>query len=136
MHHATIKRIITYRRVAANDQTSVGNSLDAQGETLARYAASLGLPIALDFVEVASGAGGKKARRVEQERLLEALRHGDLVAVATVDRLGRGLDVVKRRVGRILSTEARFVSVAEGEFDRSHAGAFTFSLLTLPAQKG
>jgi DNA invertase Pin-like site-specific DNA recombinase len=136
MHHATIQRIVTYRRVAASDQRTVGNSLDAQGETLARYAASLGLPIALDFVEVASGAGGKKAYRVEQERLLEALRRGDLVAVATLDRLGRDLDLVKRQVGRILSKEARFFSVAEGEFDRSHAGAFTLSLLTFPAQKG
>jgi DNA invertase Pin-like site-specific DNA recombinase len=136
MHHATINRILTYRRVAASDQTSVGNSLDAQRETLARYAASLHLPIVLEFVEVASGAGSQRALRVEQERLLDVIVPGDLLAVTTLDRLARNCDVVRRQVVRILNKGGRFACVAEGEFDHSPAGQLKLSILTFLALEG
>jgi DNA invertase Pin-like site-specific DNA recombinase len=56
--------------------------------------------------------------------------------VTTLDRLGRDLDVIRYQIARILRKKARFISVAEGEIDRSHAGAFTLSLLHFPAQNG
>ena len=136
MQHATIKRILTYRRVATQNQRTGVMSLDAQKEALALYAASLGAPIVLDFAVIGSGSGGKWASRIEQERLLEALGSGDLVVVTRLDRFDRDLDMLRRHVDRILTAGARFVSLAEGEFDRSPDGQLKLSLLTFGTRNG
>jgi DNA invertase Pin-like site-specific DNA recombinase len=136
MQNAAIQRVFMYRRVGTSDQRAAGSSLDVQSEALVRFAASIYAPVVLDFVEVTSGAGGTKARRVEQERMLDAVRPGDIVAVTRLDRISRDLASANRNVDRILDKGARFISINEGEFDRSPAGRLKLSILTLLARKG
>jgi putative DNA-invertase from lambdoid prophage Rac len=136
MKNAKIQRCFTYRRVGTSDQPAGGSALDVQSEALVRFAASINAPLVLDFVEVASGAGGTRARRMEQERMLDAVGPGDVVAVTRLDRISRDLAWASRNVDRILDKGARFMSLAEGEFDRSPAGRLNLSILTFFARKG
>ncbi|MEP7124824.1 MAG: recombinase family protein [Byssovorax sp.] len=122
MTTTTIPRLLTYRRVATRDQQTSDTSLDAQKEALTQLAARLGIPIVIDFVEIASGAARGGAQRVAQARLLDAIQPGDVVAVSTLDRLARDSTLALRNVGRILNKGARFISLAEGEFCSSPDG--------------
>jgi DNA invertase Pin-like site-specific DNA recombinase len=134
MKNATNKRCFIYTRVATTEQRPDGTSLDAQRESLTRWAAAAGVPVVACFEEVAGGAAG--ARRIEQERLLDAVRPGDVVAVSRLDRLTRDPRTAVRTVRRILRTGARCVSVAEGEFDGSPAAELKLSILASAAGKG
>ena len=136
MTNATIQRCFMYRRVDTSDQRAAGSSLDVQSEVLVRFAASISAPLVLDFFEVAGGAGGTTGHRVEQERMLDAVGPGDIVAVTRLDRISRDLAVASRNVDRILDKGARFISLDEGEFDRSPAGRLKLSILTCFARKG
>jgi DNA invertase Pin-like site-specific DNA recombinase len=134
MHFGTIKRFLGYRRVSTGEQSTAGTSLDGQKEELAHLAASLRAPIVLDFVEVESGGAEKEERRVEVARLLEAVKPGDVVAVSKFDRFTRDLEFAIRKVREILNKGARFVSIAEGEFDRSPEGELKLSIWASIAQ--
>jgi DNA invertase Pin-like site-specific DNA recombinase len=134
MKNPTIKRCVIYTRVATSEQRPDGTSLDAQRESLTRWAAAAGVPVVACVEEVASGAAG--ARRVELERLLGAVCPGDVVAVSQLDRLTRDPRAATRTVRRILRVGARCVSVAEGEFDGSPAAEHRLSMLASVAGKG
>lgn len=134
MHTGTIKRFLGYRRVSTGEQGTAGTSLDGQKEELAHLAASLHAPIVLDFVEVESGAAEKEERRVEVARLLEAVKPGDVVAVAKFDRFTRDLEFAIRKVREVLNKGARFISIAEGEFDRTPEGELKLSIWASIAQ--
>ena len=134
MHIGTIKRFLGYRRVSTGEQSTSGTSLDGQKEELAHLAASLRAPVVLDFVEVESGGAEKEERRVEVARLLEAVKPGDVVAVSKFDRFTRDLEFAIRKVREILNKGARFVSIAEGEFDRSPEGELKLSIWASIAQ--
>ena len=136
MKNTKIQRCLTYRRVGTSDQPAAGSSLDVQSEALVRFAASIDARLVLDFVEVVSGAGGTRGHRVEQERMLDAVGPGDIVAVTRLDRISRDLASASRNVARILDKGARFMSIDEGEFDRSPAGRLKLSILTCFARKG
>lgn len=136
MKNAKIQRCLMYRRVGTSDQPAAGSSLDVQSEALVRFAASIDARLVLDFVEVVSGVGGTRGHRVEQERMLDAVGPGDIVAVTRLDRISRDLASVSRNVARILDKGARFMSIDEGEFDRSPAGRLKLSILTCFARKG
>ena len=136
MKNTKIQRCLTYRRVGTSDQPAAGSSLDVQSEALVRFAASIDAPLVLDFVAVVSGAGGTRGHRVEQERMLDAVGPGDIVAVTRLDRISRDLASASRNVDRILDKGTRFISIDEGEFDRSPAGRLNLSILTLLARKG
>ena len=136
MKNAKTQRCFMYRRVGTSEQQAAGSALDVQLEALVRFAASINAPLVLDFVEVASGSGGTSARRVEQERMLDAIGPGDIVAVTSLDRISRDLALASRKVDRILDKGARSISIEEGEFDRSPAGRLNLSILTLLARKG
>jgi DNA invertase Pin-like site-specific DNA recombinase len=136
MKNAKIQRCFMYRRVGTSDQPAAGSSLDVQSEALVRFAASINAPVVVDFVEVASGAGGTRGHRMEQERMLDAVGPGDIVAVTRLDRISRDLASASRNVARILDKGARFMSIDEGEFDRSPAGRLKLSILTCFARKG
>jgi len=136
MKNATIQRCFMYRRVCTSDQRGAGSPLDVQSEALVRFAASINAPVMLDFFEVASGAGATRRRPLEQERMLDAVGPGDVVAVTRLDRISRDLAVASRRVDQILNKGARFMSIDEGEFDRSTAGRLKLSILTCFARKG
>jgi DNA invertase Pin-like site-specific DNA recombinase len=130
----TVKRFLGYRRVSTGEQGTAGTSLDGQKEELTQLAVRLGAPVVLDFVEVESGAAEKEERRVEVARLLDAVRPGDVVAVAKFDRFTRDLEFAIRKVREILNKGARFISIAEGEFDRSAEGELKLSIWASIAQ--
>jgi DNA invertase Pin-like site-specific DNA recombinase len=134
MHGATIERFLGYRRVSTGEQGTPGTSLDGQKEELAHLATNLHAPVVLDFVEVESGAAEKEERRVEVARLLDAVKHGDVVAVSKFDRFTRDLEFAIRKVREILNKGARFISIAEGEFDRSPEGELKLSIWASIAQ--
>jgi DNA invertase Pin-like site-specific DNA recombinase len=134
MHNGTIKRFLGYRRVSTGEQGTSGTSLDGQREELAHLAASLHAPTVLDFVEIESGAAEKEERRVEVARLLETVKPGDIVAVAKFDRFTRDLEFAIRKVREVLNKGARFISIAEGEFDRTPEGELKLSIWASIAQ--
>lgn len=135
MQNATNNRCFIYTRVGTSEQRPDDMSLDAQREILKQFAARTGAPVVLDFSEVASG-GGKGARRAELERLLDAVRPGDIVAVSRLDRLSHDPETAIRDLGRVLRKGARFISIAEGEFDGSPAADLELSILACVARKG
>jgi DNA invertase Pin-like site-specific DNA recombinase len=134
MRDWTIKRFLGYRRVSTGEQGTTGTSLDGQKEELEQLAVTLNAPVVLDFVEVESGAAAKEERRVEVARLLDAIQPGDVVAVAKFDRFTRDLEFAIRKVREILSKGGRFISIAEGEFDRSPEGELKLSIWASIAQ--
>jgi DNA invertase Pin-like site-specific DNA recombinase len=134
MRDWTIKRFLGYRRVSTGEQGTTGTSLDGQKEELGQLAVTLNAPVVLDFVEVESGAAAKEERRVEVARLLDAVQPGDVVAVAKFDRFTRDLEFAIRKVREILNKGARFISIAEGEFDRSPEGELKLSIWASVAQ--
>jgi DNA invertase Pin-like site-specific DNA recombinase len=134
MMNTTIKRFLRYRRVSTGEQGTAGTSLDGQSEELTQLAVHMGAPLTIDFVEVESGAAGKEERRVEVARLLATVRAGDVVAVTKFDRFTRDLEFAIRKVREILAKGARFISIAEGEFDRSPEGELKLSIWASIAQ--
>jgi DNA invertase Pin-like site-specific DNA recombinase len=110
-----IKRVVCYRRVPTEGQNVGTSALDEQRERLAQFAASLGVPVVLDLVEVASGSAEAEPRRLQVARLLEVVGPGDVVAVVDLNRFARGPECVARTVRRILDKGARVISLAEGE---------------------
>jgi DNA invertase Pin-like site-specific DNA recombinase len=134
MMNITIKRFLGYRRVSTGEQGTSGTSLDGQNEELALLAVNMRAPVVLDFVEVESGAAEKEERRFEVARLLNAVRPGDVVAVTKFDRFTRDLEFAIRKVREILNKGARFISIAEGEFDRSPEGELKLSIWASIAQ--
>lgn len=134
MHNGTIKRFLGYRRVSTGEQGTAGTSLDGQKDELATLASNIRAPIMLDFVEIESGAAEKEERRIEVARLLDAVRPGDVVAVSKFDRFTRDLEFAIRKVREILNKGARFISISEGEFDRSPEGELKLSIWASIAQ--
>jgi DNA invertase Pin-like site-specific DNA recombinase len=134
MRNLTIQRLLAYRRVSTGVQGITGTSLDGQKDELAQLAAHLKAPVVVDFMEVESGAAEKEERRVEVARLIEAVRPGDVVAVAKFDRFTRDLEFAIRKVREILGKGGRFISIAEGEFDRSPEGELKLSIWASIAQ--
>ena len=116
---ATVRRFLGYRRVSTGEQSTAGTSLDGQKDELADLASRISAPVALDFVEVESACAEREERRVEVAKLLDAVRPGDVVAVTKFDRFTRDLEFAIRKVREILRKGARFISIAEGEFDPS-----------------
>jgi DNA invertase Pin-like site-specific DNA recombinase len=89
-----------YARVSTSRQAADGESLDVQQRTITGYAMMQGL--GLDRVFVERGVSGSKplADRPEGAALLAALRPGDAVVTAKLDRMFRSaldaLDVLRR----------------------------------------
>ncbi len=89
-----------YARVSTSRQAEDGESLDVQQRTITGYAMMQGL--GLDRVFIERGVSGSKplADRPEGAALLAALRPGDAVVTAKLDRMFRSaldaLDVLRR----------------------------------------
>ena len=77
--------IIGYARVSTTAQAKDGTSLDTQREALTTAGATR------VFAEAVSG---KKAHRPELNAMLDYLREGDTVLVASLDRMGRTLSLI------------------------------------------
>jgi DNA invertase Pin-like site-specific DNA recombinase len=88
--------VFAYTRVSTDRQASEGESLDVQERTIAGYAMMHGL--AVDRVFREKGVSGSKPldERPEGAALLEALRPGDIVITAKLDRMFRSaLDALR-----------------------------------------
>jgi DNA invertase Pin-like site-specific DNA recombinase len=90
------KKLIGYVRVSTAQQGRSGLGIDAQRETLARFAATEGFELTRVFVEVETGKGSDALdRRPELAAALnEARRQKCSVAVAKLDRLSRDVHFI------------------------------------------
>jgi DNA invertase Pin-like site-specific DNA recombinase len=88
--------LVAYLRVSTSRQGRSGLGLEAQRETLARFAQAEGYEIASERVEVETGKGTDALDRRPQlaAALSEARRHRCPVAVAKLDRLSRDVHFI------------------------------------------
>ncbi|MDI1437512.1 recombinase family protein [Polyangium sorediatum] len=116
--HAGTSRVLAYRRVSTMEQMRSGTSLDAQDEEIRRYCQYARLPDPIDFEETESGGVESQEKREKIAALLKAVRPGDLVVVAKLDRFSRDIVFTISAVRDIIKRGARFLSLAE-RFDAS-----------------
>jgi putative DNA-invertase from lambdoid prophage Rac len=132
-------RVFGYSRVSTTEQVD-GSSLDTQGQQIAGYAMMKGWAIDEHFIEEGVSGSIPLDERPEGKRLLSALRKGDVVVTAKLDRAFRsasdalavletikgqgvslhmidlGGDVTGNRISKMVFTI--LAAVAEGERDR------------------
>jgi DNA invertase Pin-like site-specific DNA recombinase len=91
-----LKRIVSYLRVSTREQGHSGLGIEAQREAIARFAATEGLVIVAEFVEVetAKGADALERRPQLSAALARARLIGAPVVVAKLDRLSRDVHFV------------------------------------------
>jgi DNA invertase Pin-like site-specific DNA recombinase len=91
-----MKLIVTYIRVSTSQQGRSGLGIEAQRETLARFAEGAGFEIAGEFVEVETGKGSDALDRRPQlaAALAKARAMRCSVAVAKLDRLSRDVHFI------------------------------------------
>ena len=89
-------KIVTYLRVSTDGQGRSGLGLEAQRETLARFASAEGFDLAREFVEVETGKGADALERrpLLRQALDEARRLKCAIAVAKLDRLSRDVHFI------------------------------------------
>jgi putative DNA-invertase from lambdoid prophage Rac len=133
-------QVFGYVRVSTDTQAEEGVSLDAQQTVITGWAMTKGWSVTEFFVEAAVSGSVPLADRPEGKRLLEALRPGDVVITAKMDRMFRssrdalntledikdqgvalhmidlGGDVINNGVSKLVFTI--LAAVAENERDR------------------
>ena len=89
-------KIVTYLRVSTDGQGRSGLGLEAQRETLARFASAEGFDLAREFVEVETGKGADALERrpLLRQALDEARRLKCAITVAKLDRLSRDVHFI------------------------------------------
>lgn len=112
--------IIGYARVSTEDQ-----QLDAQVTALKEAGAER------IFADKISGS---KRQRPELDRMLDQLRHGDVVLVTKYDRLARSLADLLDIVARVEAAQAGFRSLAEDIDTTTPAGRLIFHVFASIAQ--
>jgi DNA invertase Pin-like site-specific DNA recombinase len=91
-----MKRIVAYVRVSTSQQGRSGLGIEAQRETLSRFACDEGFEIAAELVEVETGKGSDALDRRPQlaASLAKARALRCPVAVAKLDRLSRDVHFI------------------------------------------
>ncbi|MBR0796860.1 recombinase family protein [Bradyrhizobium jicamae] len=91
-----MKPLVTYLRVSTSQQGRSGLGLEAQRETLARFAETEGFEIVREYVEIETGKGSDvlDSRPQLAAALSEARRQRCAVAVAKLDRLSRDVHFI------------------------------------------
>jgi DNA invertase Pin-like site-specific DNA recombinase len=91
-----MKRIVAYVRVSRSQQGRSGLGIEAQRETLSRFACDEGFEIAAELVEVETGKGSDALDRRPQlaASLAKARALRCPVAVAKLDRLSRDVHFI------------------------------------------
>lgn len=96
-----------YARVSTSRQADEGESLDVQQRTMAGYALMHGLSVDRMFVERGVSGSTPLAERPQGAALLAALKPGDVVVTAKLDRMFRSaldaLDVLAKLKARDVS---------------------------------
>jgi DNA invertase Pin-like site-specific DNA recombinase len=107
-----LKPAIGYQRVSTREQHKSGLGLDAQRESIERFASAEGFTIAQWFVEVETGKGFDAMER--RPKLAEALRAARKlkapVIVSKLDRLSRDVAFV----ARLMAERVFFITVETG----------------------
>ena len=85
------RNIVSYLRVSTDRQGKSGLGLDAQRDAISRFAATEGLDVLAEFVEVETGKGtdALDRRPVLGEALAQAKQAKAAIVVAKLDRLSR-----------------------------------------------
>ena len=88
--------MIAYYRVSTDGQGKSGLGLDAQRDAVTRFAASEGLEIAGEFIEVETGKGADALEKRPQlaAALRKAKQLGAHIAVSKLDRLSRDVHFI------------------------------------------
>jgi DNA invertase Pin-like site-specific DNA recombinase len=117
------RRAVTYVRVSTARQGASGLGLDAQRSAVQAYAASVGVSIVAEFVEVESG---KRADRPQLTAALAACRlHHATLIIAKLDRLARNVHFISG----LMESKCEFVAV-----DMPHANRLTLHLMAAMAE--
>jgi DNA invertase Pin-like site-specific DNA recombinase len=108
------KPLVAYLRVSTREQGRSALGIEAQRESITRFAAAEGFKAVAEFVEIESGGGTDALDRRPQLRsaLAEARRHGKQcpIAVAKLDRLSRDVAFV----ANLMAQRVPFVCVELG----------------------
>lgn len=145
----TMQHVVAYLRVSTAEQGRSGLGLEAQRETIGRFAAAEGLTIAGEFVEVASGKGADALeKRAELRGALDRARLvGGAVLVSKLCRLSRDVafiaGLMSQRVPFIVAELGRdadpfmlHVYAALAEKERSLISARTKAALAASKARG
>ena len=91
-----MSKIVAYYRVSSSSQGRSGLGLAAQRDAVMRFAASEGLEVIAEHVEVETGKGSNALDRrpVLREALLQAKKAKATIAVAKLDRLSRDVSFI------------------------------------------
>jgi putative DNA-invertase from lambdoid prophage Rac len=121
-------RVGLYARVSTNDQ----QTLPMQNRAMREYVARRGWTIAMQVLEVGSGAARRKAR----EKLLEAARRReiDLVLVWRLDRWGRSVTDLLATLQELEHLGVGFVSLTEALDLTTPSGRAMAGLLAIFAE--
>jgi DNA invertase Pin-like site-specific DNA recombinase len=84
-----VASVFGYSRVSTTEQADEGASLDAQQQQINGYAMMKGWRVSEHFVERAVSGSTPLADRPEGKRMLAALRKGDVLVTAKLDRAFR-----------------------------------------------
>jgi DNA invertase Pin-like site-specific DNA recombinase len=127
--------IFAYARVSAHDQ-----NIDRQIQAIQEYAKNKNIIINRFFEEKASG---KDFERQEYQSLKFILRHGDIIIITELDRLGRNMSQIKnewqslQKIGiDIIVIENELLNTAEKtDLEKSLISNIVFELLAYLAEK-
>jgi DNA invertase Pin-like site-specific DNA recombinase len=126
-------RAVGYTRVSTEGQGDSGLGLQAQGDAITACCLRLGVELVATYTDVVSGGASLESRPALADALL-ALRSGDVLVVAKLDRLARdsfNAILIEREVGK---RGATIVSCAgEGNGD-DPAAVFTRRILAAVAE--
>src|ERR1700684_2154553 len=99
-----LKCAISYLRISAREQGHSGLGIQAQRETIQRFALTHGLAVVGEFVEMESGKGADALDRRPQlsAALAQARLMGAAIVVAKLDRLSREVAFISGLVAQQL----------------------------------
>lgn len=110
----TVRKVVTYVRVASQDQAKAGYSFELQREELRKYAKENNLEIAKKFSDVASASKSNRPGFNEMLEYLDGSKDCKTILVTKIDKLCRNTETY----GELENYSV--ISVAEGSDKRVH----------------
>lgn len=128
-HETPALRAAIYTRVSTKDQATEGTSLGTQLQQCRAWVTAQGWQVMGEYVD--EGVSGAKESRPALDRLVGAMRRGeiDAVVVGKLDRFGRSLAHLATLLQEMDRRNVRFVSVSEAFDSSSPAGRLQRSML-------
>jgi putative DNA-invertase from lambdoid prophage Rac len=126
-----------YCRVSTDQQAERGESLATQRQRLKGKAAAMGT--VLDQVYCDGGVSGSVplGKRPEGAKLLAAVKHGDTVIVASLDRMFRDVLDALQTIDQLQKRDVglRFLDIADGADVRNGVGKLMLTILAAFAEQ-